>query len=185
VRPADNPFRRQRVEAEVRYFMAAADRQALLQDWAAHGCRGAIVGPHGSGKTTLLEDLLPDLRAAGWQALPLQLRNESARPPADWRRRWQATPRPRLLLLDGAEQLGRWGWLRLRRQALPADGLLISSHRPGRLPTIWRCEVDAALLRRIIGELLPEPPPLDYDALLRRHHGNVRDCLRELYLACV
>jgi len=61
--------------------------------------------------------------------------------------------------------------------------LIITTHRPGRLPTLIACATNAALLDRIIQRLTPDrlaaaPPAAE---LFTRHRGNLRNALRELY----
>jgi len=90
-----------------------------------------------------------------------------------------------VVLFDGADLMGRLGWLRFRRRARKAAGLVITSHRPGMLPTLIDCSTTPELLDGIIVDLLGK----DYDGarerlprrLLEKHEGNVRNALRELY----
>ena len=89
-----------------------------------------------------------------------------------------------VLLVDGVEQLGPLTWRKLRRGSLSHAGLIITTHAPGRLPTLIECRTSVELLDEIvtelapaeIGRLRPKLPPL-----FARHDGNVRLCLRELY----
>lgn len=81
--------------------------------------------------------------------------------------------------------MGRLAWLRFRRRARKAAGLVITSHRPGMLPTLIDCSTTPELLDGIIVDLLGK----DYGdrreglprRLLEKHEGNVRNALRELY----
>jgi hypothetical protein len=149
------------------------------------GRRGALVGPKGHGKTTLLEDLRDVLQQRGWRVHLLRLSQEAPRLPKNV---WTQLPRPLtaqdMLMLDGAEQMSLWRWLAFRRHARAAGGLLITTHRPGRLPTLLQCETSPVLLEGIVetllGELNSEMKNL-CATLFRQHHGNVRDCLRTLY----
>jgi len=43
-------------------------------------------------------------------------------------------------MCDGAEQLSFLGWRRLARRAGSAGGLVVTTHRAGRLPALHRCE---------------------------------------------
>ena len=105
-----------------------------------------------------------------------------------WLREFFASTGPNdVLLFDGAEQLSRLAWWRFRRLARRARGLVITSHRPGLLPTLVACETDADLLRDIVSDLAPTGPPMPGPApeeLFARHNGNVREALRELYDRC-
>ena len=93
----------------------------------------------------------------------------------------------RAVLVDGAERLGPMSFRRVAAATRSAPVLVVSRHRAGRLPVLHRCGTSAALLAEIVAELAPE----DSSALLplvpelfRRHRGNLRECLRELYDVC-
>jgi hypothetical protein len=186
VRARDNPFATDRVLA-VRYRLAGTTWEELLARLARLRHRAALVGPEGAGKTTLLEDLAPRLAERGFRIHLVQLREGERRLPAGDR----ALPRrfgPRdLVLLDGADALTRPAWLGLRLRTRPAGGLVVTSHRPGLLPTLHRCTTSPELLAGIVRDLLGAgesagtcPPELPAE-LFTRHGGNLRDALRELY----
>lgn len=175
----DNPFSADRIERLLRYRLEGETWPGLLARLCALRWRAAIVGPHGSGKTTLLEELTPRLRALGFHPLHLQLN----------RQRRRLSPRDlkgRFLLLDGAEQLSRLSWWRFRFEARAAAGLLITLHRPARLPTLLETETSPALLDRLLGELVPDPAAWRHPAhlLFTQHEGNIREVLRSLYDLC-
>ena len=71
------------------------------------------------------------------------------------------------VLIDGAEQLGAWSWLRLERRLRPAGVVIIPSHRPGRLPTTHECTTTPELLADLVlrtaeaGPGLPEQRPAE------------------------
>lgn len=179
IRPADNPFASRRIDGLHYRFRRGAinDIKAAL---ARHGNRGAIVGPHGSGKTTLLEHL-----AEGFDSDVVWIRLDAA----------LANPHKVLcaglpdlvdarhtILIDGAEQLGRWSWRRVHHRIRKAGAFIITSHRPGRLPTIHECATDPDLLADLVAELAPEMVgAVDLEDLFRRHGGNIRLCFRDLY----
>lgn len=143
------------------------------------------MGPHGSGKTTLLEDLGDRLAARGARLRLLTLRRGERRLPGEDERRLLEDLSPRdLLLVDGADELGRRAWWRLRRASRGALGLLVTAHRPGLLPTLHRCATTPGLLASIIADLLgPDapPPPISSEELFERHGGDLRAALRALY----
>jgi hypothetical protein len=90
----------------------------------------------------------------------------------------------RIVLLDGAEQMGHWAWRRFERHTRGGGGLIITTHRHGRLPTLLTCETTPDLLGDVVQELLPNAPALSVATtrdLFFRHGGNLREALRELY----
>lgn len=143
--------------------------------------RGAIVGPEGSGKTTLLEGLA---RQVGEHSVLLRL--GGGRRPFD--AAIDQLPRTvfpdDIILVDAAERLGVPGWLRFRHAVRAASGLIITAHRPGRLPTLVQCDTSTELLHELVLELAPDDAsslaPMLSD-LFHRHDGNLRLCFRELY----
>lgn len=176
MRARDNPFASDRVEG-LRYRLPEGltwDR--LLERLAALRFRAALVGPHGRGKTTLLEELAPRLAARGFRVRTVTLRQEERR--VDWKRFRGLGPED-VLLLDGAELLGRLGWLRVRLSCRCAGGLIVASHRPGLLPTLLECGTTPELLSALVRELTGED--LDTGDLFARHRGNLRMAFWELY----
>lgn len=183
MRAGDNPFTVQKLR-KIRYRLSGRTWEELLERLAALEWRAAIVGPHGHGKTTLLEDLKAHLEARGFRVRSVLLHIGDRRLGRERKERLFRDLGPRdILCVDGAEQLGRWSWLALRWRSRAAGGLLITSHRPGLLPTLLDCETTPELLEGIVRDLLgddPGPRP-DAETLLARHGGNVREALWELY----
>ena len=184
----DNPFGASRVLAAIRFVRPDDDGRgataaSLLPRLAALGHRAAIVGPHGSGKTTLLEDLEGLLAARGFRVCHVRLDTLDRRLPQAWRARAGRLDAGDVVCLDGAEQLGAIRWCWFRWSARRAGGLIITSHRPGRLPALIACTTSASLLAGIIERL--GPPPLagapSAAELFICHRGNLRDALRDLY----
>ena len=179
----DNPFTAERVLATIRYESPDGTLDTLIARLAALGYRGAIVGPHGAGKTTLLEDLASVLQQRGFRITFLRLASDDRRLPHDWpAMAGELGPRD-LVCLDGAEQISLAAWLWFRFRARRAAGLIVTSHTRGRLPLLIECRTSADLLERIVRRLSPLPaaggPPAA--ELFRRHRGNLRNALRELY----
>jgi len=147
--------------------------------------RAAIVGPKGSGKTTLLEDLEGPLSTNGQRVIRLRLTAHQPRFSQDARQRLLARLDSRdILLLDGAEPLGPIAWHRFLWQTRRAAGIIITTHRPGRLPVLYRCSTSPGLLHGILETLLGDGPLADPQLatdLYHRHRGNLRDALREMY----
>ena len=179
----ENPFTSDRVIATIRYACADGGLDTLVARLAALGYRAAIVGPHGAGKTTLLEDLGRALQDRGFQITSVRLGTDDRRVPDAWPARAARLGPRDIVCLDGAEQLSALEWLWFKWRARRAAGLIVTSHARGRLPLLVECTTSADLLERIVRRLSPEPaagaPPAA--ELFRRHHGNLRDALRELY----
>jgi hypothetical protein len=179
----DNPFRTDRVLG-VRYRLRGESWEELLARLKSLGYRAAIIGPKGSGKTTLLEDLGPHLAALGFGVIRLRLDRETRSFPAQrLKRLFDELSERDVILFDGAEQLSRLDWLGFKLRSKKAGGLVITSHRGGRLPTLKRCATTPELLREIIAELLgPEAASqINASELHAKHDGNLRDALREMY----
>lgn len=177
----DNPFAADRV-LRVRYRPQGWTWEQLLARLAGLGHRVAIVGPEGRGKTTLLEDLGGRLRDGGWGVKHVGLSRETrALPRAFLRRFFDELSGRDVVLLDGAEQLNRLAWWDFARRSKRAGGLVITSHRAGLLPTLVECETSVELLRGIVEDLSPGGGDDSLGPLFRRHRGNIRDALRELY----
>jgi hypothetical protein len=181
-RAADNPFAAERIDG-----LAVRPRgwtwDALLARLTALDSRGAVIGPHGSGKTTLLEEL--GRRLGPDRSVHVRILTDGPRPVA----RTLAYLPPseavsRIVLADGAERLSAMDWWRLRVAWRRASGLVITAHAPGRLPTLVEMRTDPALLRELVMELAPDDAERlagSLDDLFRRHRGDIRSCLRELY----
>ena len=184
MRAKDNPFKTDSVLG-VRYRLRDRTWGELLGQLRRLGYRAAIVGPHGSGKTTLLEDLEPHLAALGFSLIRLRLDDRTRRFERGFLRDLFRNLTERdLLLFDGAEQMSRLAWRGFKRRAKRAGGLIITSHKRGRLPTLVECETSPELLREIIRELIGGEAEARYAAteeLHAKHRGNLRDALREMY----
>jgi ABC-type phosphonate transport system ATPase subunit len=157
---AANPFRASRIlEFRYRFLEGASGWKELLRRLEAQQMRGAIVGPEGSGKTTLLEDLGERILQSG----------------------------RRVLLLDGAEELSRREWRHVLRHASEADGLVVTAHREGFLPTLLHTRTTPAILDEAVVAASGRSCAsfgVAADALWTRHGGNIRTALRELYDVC-
>ena len=184
MRARDNPFATVHLH-RLRYRLQGATWDELLDRLQRLNWRAAIVGPHGSGKTTLLEALAGRLRERGFETRRLRLSEDHPRIEFGECDEVLADLRSEhIVLLDGSEQMGRWAWHRFERRSRGAGGLIITAHRPGRLPSLLTCETTPGLLGYVVQELLPDAPALSAATardLFLRHRGNLREALRELY----
>ncbi|OHB63014.1 MAG: hypothetical protein A2Y77_10715 [Planctomycetes bacterium RBG_13_62_9] len=184
MRPRDNPFNADRLDA-VRYRPPQGTLDDILARLEELACRAAVVGPDGSGKTTLLHDLRQALERRGRRTRLIFINDASLFPAAVCRRLLSELTREEIVLLDGADLIGRSSWRLFRRHTIRhASGLIITAHRPGLFPTLIECATTPALLREIATELAPRSPlitPALLDDLYPRHHANLRACLRALY----
>lgn len=142
----------------------------------AAGGRGAVVGPQGHGKSTLLRAWLARRERLGDRVAHVRL--------AFGQRRLPSGPTPwsglaQWVWVDSAEQLGRRGWEELLRSVAPEVRLVVTTHAPCRLPTVVECSTSPGLLEELVRELTGET--IDGADLWRRHRGNIRLALRELY----
>lgn len=180
MRARDNPFRTESI-LRVRYRLPGIEWDQLLGRCEQLQYRAALVGACGSGKTTLLEDLEPKLRAKGFETVRLRLNQQSS-----LHERWSLskTTSRQFLLFDGTEQLNWVAWQFFKWRTRRAAGLIITTHKPGRLPTLWNCKTSARLLSDIMAEVLAGSrftPPADPAHLFLKHKGNLREALRECY----
>ena len=184
MRARDNPFAADRLE-RIRYRFAGTSLDELLTRLDDMNYRAAITGPEGSGKTTLLENLRQALERKGLRTKLLFVNDASPLPEAECRRFLSELVPQGLVLLDGADAIRRSSWFLFRRHTVRhAAGLIITSHRPGLLPTLIECTTTPALLQEIVHDLSPQTPALSpafLHDLHKRHQGNLRACLRELY----
>lgn len=172
-----NPFATARLE-RIRYRAKGASVEELVARFHAMGRRASIAGPEGSGKTTLLGEMSAALSGQGFKVI--RLRAGLGVPG-----RFSATP-DQIVVLDESDRMGALRWRGFLWQARRAAGLLISTHRGGRLPALWRCTTSVELLEEIISELLGGRGCGQELAgeLFERHGGNIRSALLEMYDRC-
>ena len=184
MRARDNPFAMDRVHT-IRYRPQDTTFDGLLTRLRELNYRAAIVGPDGSGKTTLLEDLERALPEQGIKTRMVFVNDTSPLSDPACRQLLSELTRDELVLLDGADLVPRSCWSLLKRHTIThAYGLVITSHRPGLLPTLIECTTSPSLLQDIARHLQPPNRPIPVESLqslFRRHQGNIRACLRELY----
>ncbi|NUQ65687.1 MAG: hypothetical protein HUU20_24720 [Pirellulales bacterium] len=184
--PADNPFSARHVRpGAIPYrFPPGESSETLLARLGQAGWRGQIVGPHGSGKSTLVAALLPLVEQAGVPAVLVELHDGQRTLPVDLQRT-RLAPRT-LVVVDGYEQLSILSRARLcwccRRKRL---GLLVTTHRPVRLPVLFETRTGPDLANRLVRELLAGEAefvePEEVSRRLEEHGGNLREVLFDLY----
>jgi hypothetical protein len=177
----ENPFRSERIEG-LAFRPAGFSLDGLMERLAVLGGRGAIVGAEGSGKTTLLEALASHLQERGVEVRLLRMRFE------DWNPRCGAFPGDTVggvLLVDGLESAGHRARSLLQEMEARRDLLIISSHRPGLLPTLVELRPSQELFTELVRELVGEEDAAvlepDLPRLFQKNRGNLRECFRELY----
>jgi hypothetical protein len=186
--PRDNPFASRHVRPGALPFLFGPGEglAVLLERLAAQGWWGQVVGPHGSGKSTLLAALLPELERAGRRPLAARLNQENRILGEEV---WQAAqaPGPRVLVVDGLEQMSFWCRRRLKAACRrTGHGLVVSCHRGLGLPDLYRTAVTAELARRVLDSLLTPGQrrvldDFDLGAALAARGGNLREVLFGLY----
>jgi hypothetical protein len=166
-------------------FVDGESSERLLARLAASKWRGEIIGPHGSGKSTLVETLKPRLADAGFSVAAVTLRDGERCLPAGFLRRALTAVRP-LVIVDGFEQLSWLSRQRLRfRIRRAAAGLVVTSHAPTGLPTLFQTQPDLSLARQLVSTLTEENfssvSAADVAASHACHGSNFRELLFTLY----
>lgn len=149
----ENPFRVSRVHNLPFLWPEGDSIDSLYTRWEESGRVGAIVGPHGTGKTTLLSEWASFLRERGWQPRLLTLTEDFPNLPPDFAESFRGAEPESVALLDGAEQLGPWGWRRWLWITRRAGGRVVTTHRPGRLPTLLRTKAQPHQLEHLLRRL--------------------------------
>ena len=182
-----NPFRVTRIEA-LKFRAPGFAWDSFLRHLAARDYRGAIVGPHGSGKTTLLLETRSRLEAQGIPVYYGFLNETTPRKRHVVSNFLRELPHNTVFFLDGAEQLDpvTWNWLRWRTKGL--RGFVVTTHEPGRLPTLYTTGVSEELLRDLLAQLTPgddgEAQWLRASHYFRGYGGNIREVFFALYDDC-
>ncbi|MEO0513804.1 MAG: hypothetical protein AAF086_00730 [Planctomycetota bacterium] len=179
MKPSENPFRSGCVNALGYVSPSGEPWESIVSRVRAAGFRGALVGPHGHGKSTLMAKLAtldPPAGAERHDVVQVMADGSNVR---DVKR--DIAAHDGRLFIDGYDLLP---W-RLRATLRQRREVIVTSHRDTRLPTLVRCETTPALLGELVGRLSPSVRAgLGDDGvavLHRRHAGNIRDALRELY----
>ncbi|MBB6428962.1 hypothetical protein [Algisphaera agarilytica] len=179
VSPRDNPFRSGCVDALEYASPTGESFEQIVTRVRNAGFRGALVGPHGHGKSTLMQALAElDPPADAEHHDIIQIMPDGTNMHAVKHALGSDADR---LFVDGYDLLP---W-RLRWKLARRPGVLVTSHRETKLPTLLRCETTPALLEGLVERLSPEVcGALGHEAIMElhaRHGGNIRNALRELY----
>ncbi|NBW86952.1 MAG: hypothetical protein EBR23_09035 [Planctomycetia bacterium] len=158
------------------------DIDTLLRALRTGGGDAAIVGPHGTGKTTLLLALAGRLAAVGGLAGLIRLHSPGDVPLL--LRGLLGAAHGSTLCVDGWERLGLWGMALRMLARWRGCRLVVTSHRAPGLPILVRSEGNLPVLLALVARL-PDHGGLidkaDIVAAHRRHGGNLRESLYELY----
>lgn len=154
MRPADNPFRTERID-RLPYRLTGATLDDLAGRFAALGGRAAIVGEHGAGKSRLLATLADHLETRGRPSLRIRCGRDPL-PSAE-------QLAGRLLVADELDRLGRLRRRLLLARAVRAGGVLAAVHRvPRDLPLYDRsaARCPEAAIVHLFGEpaVIPRAP---------------------------
>lgn len=187
-----------------------AELSHLVDRFLRFNRRGQIVGVHGSGKTSLLENLVPLLgtvvfRADGFCSQRFRTDFQLDSKSIVWltlrkgsqvmeflNQLLRIEQFQGILVLDGFEQLNWWRRYRLIRWTnRQRCGLLVTTHRQVRMPLLCRTRVTSEVARLVLAQacdqalvdssLFKRFDDLDWSEMLRKHHGNLRECMMELY----
>lgn len=158
----------------------------LLAALEALGGSAALVGPHGSGKTTLLWHAAAALEARGHRVERVRLFD--ARGFVGLLAAVIRGAGGGIVCIDSWEQL-RWPWAGMVTGIARACGtrLVVTAHRPGRLPTLWTCRTSPSLLASIVARLpnggWPDSPERQRQIEEAFWHsaGDIRESLFTLY----
>jgi len=180
-----NPFRVSKLESLNFCFPPGFSWDLLEEKLEKLGGRGAIVGAHGTGKTTLLEEWIRRWEGRGKRVLRTRLSRENAEiDPLFFKMLTSCGPKD-TVIIDGVDELGMTGWHRLRKQSRGAGRLIVSSHRIGRLPLLFRTGTTPELAEKLLLDLLPDAETRGYlrflPHLLRQYRGNLREVLFHCY----
>lgn len=175
VRPGAIPF----------FFPEGGSLEDLIRPLEATEWRGQILGPHGSGKSALLAALIPAIHQHGRLPALYELHEGDRRLPEHFPPHCPPQ-RPVVVLVDGYEQLSRWGRLRLRRWCRQNKaGLIVTSHRSVGLPLLIRLQPSLELAQKIVQWLLRHSPVSIHAEEVawayQYQRGNLREMLFMLY----
>ncbi len=181
----DNPFSTHRVERILSFdpLLSGTNWEEIERRWTALNRRASLVAPHGAGKSTFMDAFQARLEASGHSVLRLFLNQESHKLAEEQWGMLEHCSR-KIVLLDGEEQLGHFSRRRFYRLTQDCSGLLVSRHKPTKLPQLLVLDPDMDLLVACIDRLAPQhlaqlQPMLE--EWWRELHGNIREILLRCY----
>ena len=181
----DNPFSTQRVEHILSFDpqLCGTSWEEIERRWETLYKRASLVAPHGAGKSTFMDAFQGRLEASGHSVLRLFLNQESIKLREEqWRMLEHCSQQ--VVILDGEEQLGHFSRRRFYHLTQCCSGLLISRHKPTKLPQLLVLDPDMDLLVACIERLAPEHLPQLHTMLSewwKEHDGNIREILLRCY----
>jgi hypothetical protein len=167
-------------------FEQGLSLEQLADVLAAHAWRGQIIGGHGTGKSTLLAGLIAAIEGRGRTVKLATLSAGERDLPPSFISSLRDMAGLGVAVVDGFGQLRLWHRLRLKRFCQACGlGLLVTSHRSAGLPNLYETAVDEARAWQVV-ELLEGGYPrrigiAEVRERLRRHQGNLRETLFDLY----
>ncbi len=185
----ENPFcsRRIRPGALPFLFATGGGMAELLTRLEENGWWGQITGPHGHGKSAILAALVSAIEPTGRSTGLWELHDGQRRLPDGWQQGVMASDnKERLCIVDGYEQLGRWGRFRLKRLCRSRRcGLVVTAHAPVGLPDLFKAASNVELAQLIVRQLQDGFPdlvtPRDVAESFEQHAGDLREMLFDLY----
>jgi energy-coupling factor transporter ATP-binding protein EcfA2 len=192
MRASENPFAVQRIHSLQFRFEGAETLESVQRRFWEQVDRGhrrqVLLGHHGTGKSTLLRELA-DL----WTAMELDVVwLKGADLPQKFvprrRGRGEKDARRSVVLIDCAERLSVWGWLRIRWR-FGRSPILQTAHAADRLPVLYECRSNFLLLDQLCRELLGERWA-GFEAtcsvsvrreVFAEQGGDIRQCFFELF----
>lgn len=183
----DNPFSPESVD-RLPYRRVGPDWIDVLDRLESAGWEGAVVGPPGSGKSAFLDGLAAALDDDGFGVVRLALDRTRRDRFGVQLRGVAARIRPEdVVVVDDADGLGAWAWLRLRRIGRRGAGLVAGARTRTPLPTLHTSRTTPKLLEELIVDLLPWGSRPTATAVRRLYLGSGGDLkvafetLRERY----
>lgn len=181
----DNPFSTHRVENILSFDpqLSGTSWEEIERRWIALGMRASLVAPHGAGKSTFMDAFQERLETSGHSVLRLFLNQQSNKLEGE---QWNLLEQcqQQIVMLDGEEQLGYLSRSRFYQLTENCSGLLITRHKPAKLPQLFSLDPDIQILTTCVERLAPEhlsqlQPMLS--GWWREYDGNIREILLRCY----